>query len=482
MNYYKFFLLIVFLIPLFVLAASTQRLPDIGDSAGSTISPEFERRLGQGVMRQVYQYAPIILDPEVEAYIQSIGYKLVANSDDNQLPFIFFMTNNTEINAFAAPGGVVGINSGVLLNSRTESELAGVMAHEISHVTQRHMARTFEKASQLSLPVAAAIIGAIMVGIANPEAGQAALALATGLNAQYQINFTRANEEEADRIGMQLLARSGFDPQGMPGFFERLQQASKFYGRPPEFLSTHPLTSTRIAEAKDRADTYPASEYTDSEKYGLVRAKLFVLAQEFPKDAVKFFEERLNAEDLQDEDRTSVRYGYALALTETGNYHKAREQIKILLNEDSENVTYLLAAARLESAQKNYAAALGIYRESSKLYPEYRPLVLGYAKTLLDAKQPAEARDILRNYGRYHEPDLTFYNLLAQAEAQSGSPVESGIAKAEYYYLSGDTKLAIDRLKYALSQQKLDYYQKERISARQAQLEYELELEEQLEL
>jgi len=123
-----------------------------------------------------------------------------------------------------------------------------------------------------------------------------------------------------------------------------------------------------------------------------------------------------------------------------------------------------------------------IYREASKLYPDYRPLVLGYAKTMLDAQQPAEARDLLRKYGRYHEPDLTFYNLLAQAEAQSGSPVESGIAKAEYYYLSGDTKLAIDRLKYALRQNKLDYYQKERISARQAQLEYELELEEQLQL
>lgn len=462
-------------------AVTTQDLPDIGDSAGSVVSPEYEQRLGQAVMRQVRQYANMIQDPEVESYILSIGYQLAANSDNNQIPFIFFIMNDPVINAFAAPGGVVGINSGVILNSETESELAGVMAHEIAHVTQRHMARTFEKASQFSLPMMAAMIGAIALGIANPEAGQAALAIAAGASAQYQINFTRANEEEADRVGMQLLARSGFDPRGMPAFFEHLQQITRYSGgNAPEFLRTHPLAESRIADSRARADQYPPGKYQSSISFKLIRAKLLVMAQDRPNEAVKLFEQQLSSDDYPD--KTSARYGYVLALTAAENFLKAREQLHILLNDEPENIAYLLAAARLESAQRNFPAAAGIYREAHRLYPDYRPLVLGYARALLDARASLVARDLLRRYGQDHEPDLAYYDLLSQAEAETGSPAESGIAKAEYYYLSGDTKLAIDRLKFAQLQTELNYYQQERISARLTQLEYELELEKELQL
>ena len=461
-------------------AATTQNLPEIGDSAGSVLSPEFERRLGQAVMRQVHRDKTLIQDPEVESYIQSIGYQLVANSDDNRLPFTFFILKNPAINAFAAPGGVVGVNSGVLLNTDNESELAGVMAHEISHVTQRHMARTYEAASKFSLPMMAAMIGAIALGIVNPGAGQAAIAIISGAGAQYQINFTRENEEEADRIGMQLLARSGFDPHGMPGFFQKLQQATRYYGgKVPEFLRTHPLTSTRIADSIARADSYPKIEHNSSAGYKLIRAKLRADSFDRPKEAVRFFAERLDTSGYPD--IPSARYGYVIALTNAGEYIKAREQLHILLSEDKENVSYLLAAARLETAQRNYSAAASLYSSAHKLYPDYRPLVLGYARALLDAGQPQQARDLLADYGRRQEPCIAYYDLLSQAEAGTGSPAEAGIAKAEYYYLSGDTKLAIDRLKFAQHQSSLDYYQEERVKARLAQLEYELELEKELE-
>ena len=228
-------------------AVTTLDLPEIGDSAGSVISPEFERRLGQAFMRQVRQQVKIVQDPEVESYIQSIGYQLVAQSDTNTQPFTFFIVDDPQINAFAAPGGVIGVNSGVILNSRTESELAAVMAHEIVHVTQRHMARTIEDAGKFSLPIAAAMIGAILLGTQSAEAGSAALAIISGASIQHQINFTRTNEEEADRVGMQLLARSDYDPRGMPAFFERLQQSSRYYrGQAPEFLQTHPLTPAAV--------------------------------------------------------------------------------------------------------------------------------------------------------------------------------------------------------------------------------------------
>ena len=462
-------------------AGTTQNLPDMGDSAGGVVTPEFERRLGQAVMRQVRQSADVITDPEMESYIQSIGYQLVANSDDNQILFIFFVIDNPAINAFAAPGGVVGINSGVILNSDTESELAGVLAHEIAHVTQRHMARTYEAASKFSLPMMAAMVGAILLGIANPEAGQAAIAAVAGFSAQYQINFTRANEEEADRVGIQLLARSGFDPHGMPGFFQKLQKTSRYYrGDAPEFLQTHPLTSSRIAESIARAERYPVRKYSNSISYKLIRARLMADSFESPKEAVKFFETSLETGGYPDME--SARYGYALALTRANDFARAREQLGLLLKDDEENITYLLAAARLESAQRNFSAAVGIYQEAHKLYPDYWPVVHGYTRALLDAKQPGRARDLIRNYGRNHEPSLAYYDLLSQAEAESGSPAESGIAKAEYYYLTGGTQLAIDHLKFAQRQAELNYYQMERIKARLAQLEYKLTLEKELKL
>jgi len=252
-------------------------LPDIGDSSGSAVSPEFERRLGKAFMRSVRQHAAIVDDPEVEGYIESIGYKLAANSDNNSLAFTFFVVDSPDINAFAAPGGVIGVNSGTILNSRSESELAGVLAHEIAHVIQRHMARQFERAGQFSLPSTAALLGAILLAVVSPQAGQAALAVVTGVSIQSQINFTRTNEEEADNVGIQLLARSGYDPQGMPSFFERLQQKSQFYqGNAPEYLRTHPLTTSRIADSKARASRYKHVNYVNTANYELIRSKIVI--------------------------------------------------------------------------------------------------------------------------------------------------------------------------------------------------------------
>ena len=478
-NYY----ILVFLLVTsnIVQAVGSVDLPDIGDSSGSAISPEFERRLGKAFMRSVRQFATIVDDPEVESYIESIGYKLAANSDNNTLAFTFFVVDSPDINAFAAPGGVIGVNSGTILNSRSESELAGVLAHEISHVTQRHMARQFERAGQFGLPQAAALLGAILIGIANPEAGMAALTIVTGASVQTQINFTRENEEEADSVGIQLLARSGYDPQGMPQFFERLQQKSEYYqGNAPEFLRSHPLTTSRIAESKSRASKFRPVNFVNTASYELVRAKIEVYSYKNSKDALTVFKDRLANTPVKNQ--APVRYGYVLALTRAGAYHLAREQLSVLLNNDKENISYMLVAANIESEQRNYDAALGIYRKAYQLYPDYRPLVLAYAKTLLDAHQPLQTRDLLHHYRRQHEPGPAFYDLLSQAEAQSGSIANSGIAKAEYYYLTGDTKLAIDKLIHTKREDTLDYYQREIIVAKISQLEYELELEENLKI
>ena len=463
---------------------TTLDLPDIGDSTGGLLSPEFERRLGQAFLSQVRRQADIISDPEINTYIESIGYQLVSQSDNNEQQFTFFVINDHLINAFAAPGGIVGINSGVILNSDSESELAGVMAHEIAHVTQKHMARSVEMSKKMSIPTLAAMLGAILIATQNPDAGQAALMAVQGVSAQAQINFTRNNEQEADRIGIQLLARSGFDPRGMTGFFRKLQQSSRYSAQAPEFLRTHPLTTRRIADARARAAAYADTRAQDeSQSFPLVRAKLIARSQKTPRRAVEIFSRRLTGAE-QGGDRDADRYGYIIALTADGQYALAREQARLLLSSDPENVTYLLAAADIEVKQGSYDAAFRIFSTTEQLYPDYRPLVLNYTNALLKAGQPHPARDKLREYGKFQAPDITYFDYLTRAEAEAGNQVESSIANAEYYFLTGETQVAIEQLKHLLRQQapRPDYYQTERIRARMAFLEQELELERDMKL
>ena len=465
-------------------SVTTLDLPDIGDSAGRLISPEYERRLGQAFLRQVRMHTSIVVDPEIEEYITAIGNRLASYSDDNTRPFTFFMVLNPSINAFAGPGGVIGINTGVILKSQSESELAAVLAHEIAHVTQRHLARSFEQISHSRIPTVAAMLGAVLVGLHNPGAGAAAFTAVTGINIENRINFTRANEAEADRVGMQLLARAQYDPLGMPGFFQRLQQGSQFQSHAPEFLRTHPLTTSRIADSRARAESYERGRYFDSDAYKLVRTKLEVFSQKSADDAVKVFEHKLKQEDEQSKNRKFIRYGYALALARKGAFIEARQQLAYLLKQDSKNLSYILAAGDVESASKNYDLAEKIYQDAYKMYPGYRPLIFAYSKTLLDALNPEEARNVLRRYrvNYNYKFDPVFHDLLAQAETQSGYEGEGAIAKAEYYYLIGATEAAIDKLKFTENRIKLSNYQEQRILARREELERELAMEKRLKI
>lgn len=463
---------------------TTLDLPSIGDSTGSIFSPEYERRLGQAFLNHVRRQADIIDDPEIETYVHSVGYRLVANSDNNTQAFTFFVIDDPMINAFAAPGGIVGINAGTIINSGDESELAGVVAHEIAHVTQKHMARSAEMQSKLSLPMMAALLGAILIATQDPDAGMAAITAIQGGAVQAQINFTRHNEEEADRVGMQLLERADFDPQGMPGFFEKLQKNSRYFAQAPEFLRSHPLTTKRIADSQARAVAIPRKDhYQESVSYALIRAKLIANGFRNPADAVNHFQNELEGVENVDPDGV-LRYGLALALLEDKQYDGARHLLTGLLAEQGENASFLLAAAELEARQNRFPEAIKIYERAEKIYPDYRPLVLNFSRTLLQAGEPVRARELLKKYGKYAELDLTYYDYLTRAEAESGNPVEAGMANAEYYYLSGETRVAIERLRYIITQEKPppDYYQQERIRARLAYFEQELQIEIDLKL
>jgi len=458
-------------------SAQAVDLPNIGDAAGKYLSIEDEQRLGEAFMRNLRQSLTINDDPEIDEYIQSLGYRLVANTDAGGRKFTFFVVEDPNVNAFAGPGGYIGINTGLILITENEDELAAVMAHEISHVTQRHLARAFEASSKMSLPATAAILAAIILGSKNGQLGEAAIAATAAGSAQSQLNFTFSNEEEADRIGMQILAKSGFNPHSMPQFFERLQQSTRFTDNQAyEFLRTHPVTTARIADSGNRAEQLPYQPKPDSGNYLLIKTKILVEEKTKTLNGVDYFAELLK--DANPKNEYALRYGYALALLADNKYDKARKEISKLIKQDPERLAYQLVLAKVEMTAGHTDKALDIYADNFKLYPHNYPLTILYTNALIQSGQPENAAKLLQEHLRQKSPTPQIYNLLAQAESDAGHIAEAHQALAEYHYLNGRTRIAIEQLKIALDNTgENDATRKARIQARLTQLQDEVKSE-----
>ncbi len=454
-------------------------LPEIGASGAALVSPMEEQRTGEAVVRNIRRAGGILDDPLATDYLNFLGYRLVSHSDTRQRQFSFFLVNDDGINAFALPGGFIGVNYGLVLATESENELASVMAHEIAHVTQRHHARAYELAeSSSNIPVLAAIIAAIVLGSQGSELGQAALTSLAAGNIQRQLDFTRENEKEADRVGIALLAESEFNPASMADFFHKLDRESRLYGSSaPEFLRTHPVTENRIADAMNRAAQYPARKWHSSRNYYLIRNRLAVLTSRDPEVTYRQFENDLrNGRYI---DKAAARYGLALAMMATKRYAGARRILDQLLNEDGGRIAYLLARARLESLAGDHKAALARFDAALKDYPGNGPLTFAYASALLDAGKPQATRDLVREWRKQGADDSSIpkiYQLLATAEARLGHKAESHVAMGEYYYRIGLTHQAIRQLNMALEQgrDELDFYNTARIEARIDEYQQEL--------
>ena len=446
--------------------ADTIQLPDIGDSAGALLSPDQERRIGIEFLRRIRQDFKIIDDPEVNEYIRSLGNRLAENSDNPSQHFTFFVIDDPRINAFAAPGGYIGINTGLITASKSESELASVVGHEIAHVTQRHLARAVEAHGKLNIPALAGLIAAIILGSQNAELGQATLAASQAATLQAQLNFTRNNENEADHVGIQILARSGLDPNAMASFFEHLQQASRYYSRPPEFLSTHPVTTSRIANARNRAHSYPYRQVPENIDYHLVREKL-LLKEENPQKAVKRYQTLLKSEQYLN--HTAAQYVYSLALTNTGQYKQALNVLTPLLKTDPGRISYLMAKAHILLRSGKTQQALELYRNTLKNYPYDHTVTTYYAKALLHLGKAKQARTLLHKQRSYRQADADFYKLLSFTEGEAGYPLEAYQSLAEFHYLNGQTNAAIQQLERALLIPSDDFYTLEKIQARRDQ-------------
>jgi predicted Zn-dependent protease len=452
---------------------SAIELPDIGDPTGTLMTPQQEAELGAAFYRKLHSQLEVNQDPEVTDYIQSIGQKLVISSDNPAQKFTFFVVNDPGINAFAGPGGYIGVNSGLLLTSEAESELASVLAHEIAHITQRHLYQAFQAASRMALPTALAMLAGMLLGATGGgQAGTAAMMAAQAANLQYQINFTRDNEAEADRVGMQILSKSEFNPRAMPDFFERMQQSTQFAGhRLPEFLLTHPVTVSRISDTRGRAEQFAYRQYPDSFTYRIVKAKLRVQTAPNPKAAMDYFRAVLGRGTKQQQDVTA--YGVALTLMKSA---RAAEAVPILQKlvmayPDQSHFYGALAAAELDT--KNYAKALEIYDRAISRFPNNRALTLSQVRALLQTGKAAQAGKLLQNYARYHPATPEVYELMAQVHSRLGQEANSHRYLAEAYYGAGQTRAAILQLKLAKQTAGDDFYLNSMLDERLRQLQAE---------
>ena len=431
-------------------------LPDMGDSSGTLITPAEEKEFGEAFFRSLHSQISINQDAEIQEYIQSIGQKLVANSDAPSHPFHFFVVMENDINAFAGPGGYIGVNSGLILMTEAESELASVMAHEIAHVTQRHLFRAAEAVGRLSIPTVAATLAAILLGTQSPALGQAAIMAIQAGSVQFQIDFTRENEAEADRVGMQTLAGSQFDPRSMPTFFERLQQSTRYYGQAvPEFLRTHPVTASRISDTRGRAETYPYKQYPDSLSYQLTKAKIRVLTATDTAEANKYFQSRLT--QGTSEQRTVARYGMGLIALDGQKYKEAENIFQSLTQEYPEQPQYPAALARTALDSRNYNLALNRYQKLVEQFPDNAAIKLEYITSLLKAGKADQARKNLFSLNPETQQLPIYWQLLAQVYSSLNQPAESHRYLAEYYYAMGQNKDAILQIRLAQKSKGLNF-------------------------
>lgn len=432
-------------------------LPDLGEASQSVFSPQTERRIGEAIMHDVHRDSSLVNDAELTDYLNNLGYRLVAASAENRQDFEFFVLRDNTLNAFALPGGFIGVHTGLILAAQSESELAAVLGHEIAHVTQRHLARIIAKQQQSALTSLAALAVAILAARSNPQVANAAVATAQASSIQTQLDFTREHEREADRIGLQTLSQAGFDPRGAASFFERLQKFNRLYeNNAPEYLRTHPITSERIADIQNRLENQPYRQVADSLEFQLVRARL--RAEEgTPQQAVAWFEDALREKKFASE--AASRYGLAASLLRAKDYTRAEQELALLRKSAAPNPFIENLAAQIMAAAGQHGAALAQYRAALKSFPNHRALVHGYAEALLQNRQSDEALRLVSDRLRRFPNDDRLHELQAQAYAMQGKMLQSHQAQAEAYAHQGNLVAAIEQLQLGLKAGDGDFYQ-----------------------
>ncbi|NBA95828.1 M48 family metalloprotease [Pseudomonas sp. R5(2019)] len=442
-------------------------LPSLGDASSAIVSPQQEHQLGRAWLSLLRGQVAQLSDPQLKDFVETSVYKLAETSQLQDRRLEFILIKSPELNAFAAPGGIVGVNGGLFLNAETEGEYASVLAHELAHLSQRHFARGVEAQQRMQLPMMAALLAGIVAAAAGAgDAGIAAIAGSQAAAIQAQRTFSRQNEQEADRIGIQNLEKAGYDPRKMPTMFERLMRQYRFDAKPPEFLLTHPVTESRIADTRNRAEQAPKGGTEDSLRYQLMRARVQLAFEDTPGLAAKRFRALLDENPKLE----AARYGLALAQIKSGQLNEAREGLGQLLAKAPNDVTYNLAQIDLDLTNNRLADAQQRMDRMLTLYPNNYPLNQTRVDLLLKQNKAAEAEKSLDKLLKNRPDDPDIWYMVAETRGLSGNIIGLHQARAEYFALVGDFDQAVQQLDLAKRKADKNFPLQSRIDARQREM------------
>lgn len=443
-------------------------LPDLGDVSQTVFTPLDEQRIGEQIMREVSFSDEVVQDVEVIDYLNAVGNRLAAASSDKQQKFNFFVVQDPSINAFAMPGGVIGVHTGLFAAANSESELASVLGHEIGHVTQRHLARMIASQKYDTIKSIASIALALLVARANPELASGALTTASAVGVQNQLDYTREHEREADRVGLQILDNAGFDVRGMPAFFTTLQQGSRFSeGGAPSFLRTHPLTGERIADMTNRVEQMPYRQVPSSIEFEYVKAKLQANYGAVDTN-IALLEQHIREGSTNNV--AVAHYGLAVSYLRKNALAQAEKEITWLKKNAPQHAMIENLNARLLVAKNNPQAAGKQYEAALKIYPDNRALNYGYADHLLAIKQADSAINLVKSQQKLYPYDAQFYQVLAKAYTMQNKLLLGYQAQGESYFRKYDLTRAIEQMELATKATDGDFYQKSIVEARLKEL------------
>ena len=448
--------------------ASELNLPSLGDTSSSIMSREQEHQLGRAWVSMLRGAVATLDDPLLKNFVEDHVYKLAETSQLEDRRLTFVAIDSPQLNAFAAPGGVIGVNGGLFLHAHTEAEFASVMAHELAHLSQRHFARNLEQQQRMRIPLMTAMLASVVLAAAGGgDAGFAALASTQAAAIQEQRRFSRQNEQEADRIGITNLQQAGYDPRAMPDMFERLAQLSRFSRTPPEFLLTHPVHQSRIADSRNRAEQLSGNERKDSVEYQMMRARVQLKYEQSPGVAAQRFRLLL---DEHDGEHAAARYGLAMALIRSGQYDEAAEALQPLLDSRSDDIAVnLLALQQREPALTRLNGLLAAA-------PDNYPALQSKADTLLGARRYQEAEQVINRLANLRSQDPDVWFLAAEIRGLAGNILGVHMARAEYFMLAGDLDQAGQQLDLALKRADDNFVVTSRINARKQELARQREI------
>ncbi len=438
-------------------------LPDYGDPSQVKLTPADEKKMGTEFMGMLRSSGHVLADPIDQEYLSDIGARLVRGSVMPNRHFEFFWFASPSINAFTGPDGYIAIHTQLMLASANEDELAGVMAHEIGHVTQNHLARGMAVQSKVGTGTIAGVLAAIAIGMVAPGAAAGAVTAAMAGGEQQMLNYSRAHEAEADRVGIKVLANAQFDPWGMPNFFKRLLQDERLYQGMSQLLNDHPLTQERITDTENRTSAYPKKPAVSPLAYYLIKERIRVQSAKNPRTLIESYQRVLRNKTYENE--MAAEYGEGLALMEN---HRARQAIDVfqsLLTRSPEEIIFQLALANALEDTHQMPAALTLLEP---LYQKNRAsdaVMIHYVRALLRDNQPKKALDILENDRLNYPQHPIPFGALADAQSQSGDVAGAYQTRANYLLVLGQTTDAIDQLKMALQVSHIDSDTKDRIQA-----------------